>query len=279
MNAFHVLVSLVVITLVVYIAYPCNENKEGFFVTSQNAYVSPVTGAIKGPGIMTDGMTRTNLASLTKQVGETGFAADDSRSLGVSVGSGFDQVYNNQLDIQRIDDKSIGGYQSMADLDTISRKIASSSNNATNNMYTRAGSRPTKMILEPNSIRGIIDEKYLPARDKNYQIATVSTVVPVQGYDINIERIGENLIDTHFSKISRNTKTKRIPTAAGAVGGGILDSTGSANKNILDENISLQGGNIAIKDSLTGETVLAPIDSNAASGYQSQYIRADNSKV
>ena len=111
-------------------------------------------------------------------------------------------------------------YLSNENLDLISRKIGSNQNNANNNIYTRAGARPTKMIIEPNGMRGVIDAKYLPDRDKNYQIATVGTVIPVQGYDVNIERLGEYLIDTHFSQISKNGKHKRIPTAAGAIGGG-----------------------------------------------------------
>ena len=259
-------------------------NKEGFLLTSQNAYVSPVTGAIKGPGIMTDGMTRMNLDDVAKRVNSNGFVSDGAISLGVGTGNGFDQVYDNQLEIQNIDDKNVGGYQTINDLDQISRKIASGNNNANNNMYTRAGSKPTKMIIEPNGIRGVIDEKYLPDRDKNHQIATVQTVVPVQGYDVNIERIGEYLTDTHFSKVSRNGKTKRIPTAAGAVGGGskmngnMEDNSmeSSANKDAINQSISLNGNNIAIKDTMSGDTILAPLDSTATESFRQTYVRGNH---
>lgn len=265
-------------------ATPGTENKEGFLLTSQNAYVSPITGAIKGPGIMTDGMTRMNLDDITKRVNSNGFVSDGAISLGVGSGYGFDKVYDSQLEIQRIDDKNVGGYQSIDDLDQISRKIASNNNNASNNMYTRAGSKPTKMIIEPNGIRGVIDEKYLPDRDKNHQIATVQTVVPVQGYDVNIERIGEYLTDTHFSKVSRNAKIKRIPTAAGAVGGGskmngsLEDNTvdSSANKDAIDQSISVDGNNIAIKDSVSGDTVLAPLDPATTESFRQTYVRGNH---
>lgn len=261
-----------------------SKDKEGFVLTSQNAYVSPTTGAIKGPGIMTDGMTRMPIDNMQKLVNSNGFVSDNAISLGVSAGNGFDKVYDNQLDIQSIDDKNVGGYQSISDLDQISRKIASSSNNANNNMYSRAGSKPTKMIIEPNGIRGVIDEKYLPDRDKNHQIATVQTIVPIQGYDVNIERLGENLIDTHFSKISRNGKLKRIPTAAGAVGGGSKMNTNledneyssSANRDAIEQSISINGNNIAIKDSASGDTVLAPIDASAAETFRQNYVRGNH---
>lgn len=261
-----------------------SNDKEGFLLTTQNAYVSPVTGAIKGPGIMTDGMTRMNLDDVSKRVNSNGFVSDGAISLGVGTGNGFDKVYDNQLEIQNIDDKNVGGYQSINDLDQISRKIASNSNNANNNIFTRAGSKPTKMIIEPNGIRGVIDEKYLPDRDKNHQIATVQTVVPVQGYDVNIERIGEYLTDTHFSKISRNGKTKRIPTAAGAVGGGsrmndkLEDNSmvSSVNKDAIDQSISLNGNNIAIKDTASGNTVLAPLDETATDSFKQTYVRGNH---
>ena len=194
---------------------------ETFLLTSQNAFIDPTTGAMKGPGIMTDGMTLRSMKDMWNEVKDTGFTSDNSISLGVGVGNGFDKPYENQLAINDIAQTSDGtNYQSLENLDTISKKIGSNQNNANNNLYTRAGSKPTKMVIEPNGIRGVIDAKYLPDRDKNYQIATVNTVVPVQGYDVNIERLGEYLIDTHFSQISHNGKQKRIPTAAGAVGGG-----------------------------------------------------------
>lgn len=261
------------------------DNKEGFLLTSQNAYISPVTGAIKGPGIMTDGMTRSNMSNIVESVAKTGFGSDDSISIGVGPGNGFDQAYENQLDIQKIDDRNVGGYQSIDDLDQISRKIASGSNNANNNMYTRAGSKPVKLVIEPNSIRGVIDEKYLPERDKNYQIATVQAAVPVQGYDINVERIPEYLSNTHFSKVSRNGTTKRIPTAAGAVGGGyrmgdnaITDNhmASSANKNAVDQLISIKGNDIVIKDNVTGNTILAPMDSISSDTYKQIYVKGDH---
>ena len=213
------------------------DKKEGFLLTSQGAFIDPTTGAMKGPGIMTNGFTRRNMDDMWNEVGKTGFTSDKPISLGVGAGNGFDKPYENQLAINDITKGTDGtNYQSLENLDEISKKIGSNQNNANNNLYTRAGSRPTKMIIEPNGIRGVIDAKYLPDRDKNYQIATVNTVVPVQGYDVNIERLGEYLIDTHFSQISRNGKHVRIPTAAGAIGGG-------DRMNTQQDGLNLDNGN------------------------------------
>lgn len=210
-----------------------SNKKEGFLLTSQNAFIDGTTGAMKGPGIMTDGMTRRSLQDMWGEVEQTGFTSDKTISLGVGPGNGFDDPYKNHLDIASITSQNTeGNYQSNENLDAVSRKIASNQSNSANNLYTRAGSKPTKMIIEPNGIRGVIDAKYLPDRDKNYQIATVNCAVPVQGYDVNIERIGEYLIDTHFSQISKNGKHKRIPTAAGAIGGGARMN----NQSDLDYN-------------------------------------------
>jgi len=296
MNTNYIIIGLLIVILIALIVFElpsvvdkiknssAKAKKEGFLLTSQNAYVDPVTSAIKGPGIMTNGFTRMPIDDITKRVNSNGFVSDNAISLGVGSGNGFDDAYDKQLDIQTIDDRNVGGYQSIDDLDQISRKIATSNNNSVNNMYTRAGSKPTKLIIEPNGIRGVIDEKYLPERDKNHQIATVQTVVPIQGYDVNIERLGEYLTDTHFSKISRNGKTKRIPTAAGAVGGGskmnsnLEDNTvnSSPNKDAIQDSISVQGNDIAIKDTATGDTIVTPIDSTAGESFKQKYVRGNS---
>lgn len=253
---------------------PPPQNKEGFVLTSGPATVSPVTGAIVGQGIMTNQMTRMPLVDLTKKVNSNGFVSDGAISIGVSVGNGFDQLYTNQLDIQDIDNKSVNGYQQREDLADISSKIASSSNNANNNLFTRAGSTPTKLYIAPNEVRCVIDEKYLPERDKNRQIATVGTVIPTQGYDLNIERMGEALLDTHFSSISTNKKHVRKPTAAGATN---ANSNESPNREAVNDSIELVGNNIKINDSVAqGKDVVINTDDQqqmvTGESFRSKYV-------
>lgn len=258
---------------------PFRRNKEGFFVTSQNAYVDPVTGAIKGPGIMTDGMTRKSMKDITDSVAKTGYGSDDPGALGVTIGSGFDKAYQSQLEIDQIDQRAVDGYQQQRDLDTISKKINSGENNFNNALYIRT-SKPTKMVIEPNSIRGVIDAKYLPDRDKNYQIATVSTAVGVQGYDVNIERLGEYLTNTHFSKISKHGKHNRVPTAAGATGGGKVnseigvDEEGSANAQAVANTIQVEGNNAVVENN--GENIAIPLEGEGGESFRSTYVRGNH---
>ena len=263
------------VLIIVTVCMPSNSDKadthESFVMTSQPATISPVTGAIVGQGIMTNQMTRMPLDELTKQVNTNGFVYDGDISTGIRAGGGFDNMYANQLDIQAIDDKAIGGYQQREDLGEISQKIASSSNNANNNLFTRAGSTPTKMYIAPNEVRCVIDEKYLPERDKNRQIATVGTVIPVQGYDLNIDRIGEELTDTHFSSFSSNGKRKRIPTAAGATTSKGGDSPVG---NIAAEQVEINGGNLKINNTIArGADVTAPLDTTVSESFRAKYVK------
>ena len=256
-NLGLILCGVVVVAVVIYSMNKLkNEEKEGFLLTSQGAYVDPTTNAMKGPGIMTNGMTRRAMSDMWEEVKNGGFTSDKPISLGVGKGNGFDKPYENQLAIEDITRGSDGtNYQSLENLDEISKKIGSNQNNANNNLYTRAGSKPTKMIIEPNGIRGVIDAKYLPDRDKNYQIATVNTVVPVQGYDVNIERLGEYLIDTHFSQISKNGKHTRIPTAAGAISGDksltkaeVMGEDAAVNASAVNELVEVAADRLILKD-------------------------------
>lgn len=234
---------------------PQYPSKEGFLLSSQPVRVSPVTGAITGNGIMTNQMTRMPLSEITKQVNTNGFVSDGAISIGVSVGEGFDKVYQNQVDVQAIDDKAVGGYQQREDLSEISRKIGSNTNNANYNLFNRCGTGPTKLILANNETRCVIDEKYLPERDKNRQIATVGTVIPMQGYDVNIERLGEQLTDTHFSTWSSNKPHKRVITASAAT-----NADESANAKVVNEEIKTDGETAQIKDAAEGVDVTVKLD-------------------
>lgn len=237
------------------IVTPETPSKEGFLLSSQPVRISSITGAITGQGLMTDQMTRMPLSEITNQINTNGFVNDGAISIGVSLGEGFDKVYQNQVDVQAIDDKAVGGYQQREDLSEISRKIGSNTNNANHNLFNRCGSGPTKLIIANNETRCVIDEKYLSERDKNRQIATVGTVIPMQGYDINIERLGEQLTDTHFSTWSSNKPHKRIITASAATNG-----DESANAKVVNEEIKTNGEVAQIKDAADGVDVTVQLD-------------------
>lgn len=267
----------------------CSKNNEGkeSFVASPNGAYRTSTNSYSGHNLMTNGMMNGSVDQLHSVYDKTGHIYDDEVSLGATPGNGFDKPYENQTAIQDLTAGNDGtNFQSYETLDAISRKIGSNQNNANNNLYTRAGAKPTKLVIEPNGIRGVIDAKYLPDRDKNYQIATVSTVVPVQGYDVNVERLGENLIDTHFSQISHNGKRNRIPTAAGAVGGGArvnnkiegemtIDNDNSATSEAVKNNITVAGDKLLIKDD-NGGNVGVNLEETPAETFKSKYVRGNH---
>lgn len=236
----------------------CNNIPQEKFVHSTSYVTQSGTGGIVGQRIMTDQMSRVPADTLVKQVADGNFLNDGEASIGVAAGNGFDTLYNNHLDIQAIDSKADNGYQQRSDLSEISSKIASSGNNANNNLYSRAGSTPTKLYIAPNEVRCVIDERYVPDRTKNKQISTVGTIIPVQGYDVNTERLGDNLSGTHFSNTSSNRRQRRVPTAAGATVGSDIQK--SPNADAIVDTIVTDGNTMTIKDGVGGADVTAELE-------------------
>jgi hypothetical protein len=246
--------------------------KEYFLLTLQGAKIDKYSGAIKGVGLMTDGMINRNWSEIEDSINKTGFGYDGQRTLGVGITDNqLDKMFQNHQDILALDSQAENGMRTREEINEISKKLVTGANNANNNLYSRGGSYPTKMILAPNEIRGVIDEKYLPERDKSRQIAVVSSVIHNPGFDINTERIGVNLSDTHFSNVSRNKATKRIPSAAGAVGSGLNKSLGieeteeSPNNYPLTQKVKVEGNNLVIQSEAPGvgqstEIITAPIE-------------------
>jgi len=294
-----IIILAIIIIIVICVNKSKKKNKEGFFTTTQGAYIDPVTGVMKGVNLMTDGMTRLPIDSLKQQIQQSGVSADGKQTLGIVQGNGFDQLYSNQQDINEIDKRATNGMHDYNSLTEINSKIASSANNAANNLYTRGGSIPVKMKIVKGEARGIIDAKYLPERDKNYRIDTVDVVIDVPGFDVNIERMGEYLADTHFSGISNNKKQKRIPTSAGATGGGggrfnnkmidTLENTASATIDAVNDNIKIIGNQLAIaKGTEPGdqEFVTTNLDTSMngsintnKEGFHTKYISGGHTKI
>jgi hypothetical protein len=257
-------------------------SEEGFLLTPQGAKIDPTTGALKGVGLITDGLLTSNWKDIEKSVAEKGVGFDGKRIIGVgATEDGLDKAYRNYQEVLELDNNAGYGVRDPEDSRAISKKLAMS-NNAQNNLYTRGGGYPTKMILAPHEIRGVIDERYIPERDKNRQLAVVSTVIHVPGFDVSTERLGVNLMDTHFSNVSRNNVGRRIPSAAGAIGTNVNkavsgeDITESPNKLALEDRIKVDGSNVLFKRDAPGgqnaEIIAAPIElTDANEGYSSKY--------
>ena len=231
---------------------PFRMNRERFVVTPNKAVVTP-TGAIISNGIQTNQMMRGDVSELAKIVNANGYVAEGQIDPGVVLGQGFEEAYTNQQNIINIGDKAQGGYETQDQLKEITMQITATNNNANQNLFNRAGDRPTKLYLAPNEVRCVIDEKYMSERDKNQQVSVVGTIIPTQGYDLNIERIGENLLDTHFSAVSCNKNRTRIPTKAGAaIINNVTKEIESPNEDALSSAVDVIGDKITIND-ITGD--------------------------
>lgn len=241
---------IIVVTIVIAIV---TKPKEGFVSTTQGGRLSE-TGAIRGPNIITDGTINRPWSEMVDQLNKTGYTDDGKQMLGATVGDNFDGIFKNQLDIIDITKRATDGVFDKKDLGEISGKISSAANNASHNIYTRGGAMPVKMYIAKNEIRGVIESKYLPERDRDRKLAAVDTIVHVQGFDdVNVENIGQSFINTKMSSASNNKKKTRISSAAGATGGGGrftknvgLESARSANFDAIQKHIKVRDGQINI---------------------------------
>lgn len=250
--------------------------KESFLLTPQGASIDKTTGAMKGVGLITDGLlSSSNWTDIEKSVIENKSGFDGSRGIGVGINpDGLDKAYANYQDVLTIEANAENGVRSPDDSKEISKKLAVA-NNSQNNLYSRGGGYPTKMILAPNEVRCVIDEKYLPERDRNRQLAVVSTIIHAPGFDVNTERLGVNLMDTHFSNVSRNS-SRRIPTAAGS-------SREEPNKLALQQKVQNDGNFLKISREGPGgqstEIIAAPVVESSGEEKFSKKYALNNFKV
>ena len=179
--------------------------KESFFNAPVGAFVDPNTNVIRGNGILTDQMVFNRSAeTLLDDVKKDAYYADEG-NLGAAYNlSNFNKLYENQRNILKIKDRTENQVMSEEDMKSVTKKIQSSMNNGRYNLFDRGGSKNVKFSVEPNGTRAVIDGDYLGARDKNHQIAAVKRVIPVKGFDMDVERIPEVMSRHMSSKINSN---------------------------------------------------------------------------
>jgi hypothetical protein len=260
----------------------CNSNitktrtKEEFLITPQGAKIDATTGALKGVGMITDGMLHnTSWNDIEKNVNTLGVAYDGRNTLGVGITDNkLDVMYKNHQDILDLDKQAEHGVRSREEINEISKRLVSGANNANNNLYTRGGLYPTKMYIAHNEIRGVINEEFLPERDKKRTLEVVNDIIHIPGFDIRPERIGVDLDDTHFSSVIRNKDgRKRLASAAGALS---ITSSKDVDPDLTEESPNLtnverkvrkEGNNIIFAREGPGanaqtEIIAAPVNIN-----------------
>lgn len=183
--------------------------KEKFFNAAMGAFVDPNTNVIRGNTIFTDQMVFNRDAdSLLDDVKKDAYYADEGNFGAPYNLKNFNSLYENQKAIQNINNRTENQVMSESDMKSINKKLQSSLNNGKFNLYDRGGTVNTKFSVEPSGTRAVINGDYLGARDKNHQIAAVKRVIPVKGFDMDIERIPEVMARHQSSKNKTNKATK-----------------------------------------------------------------------
>lgn len=167
-----------------------NQENFAYFNTTTGAHVAKETGAIRGPGIITNGMVRNKPSSdLVKAVKENSTYAEEGDFGATYQPNGLDNLIKNQLEIQRINDRNDGKVYSQADLQAISSKIQTSASSADNSLFSRAGAQTTDMYLLPTATVGVIDQDFIPERDRNNRVIVAGSAVPVPGFQFDVSRL------------------------------------------------------------------------------------------
>lgn len=229
-----------------------NKNREGFLLSTQPVSVSP-GGSFVSQGIITNQMSRKPLSVLAEEAGN-GSVNEGGLVVGVSLGNGFDDAYDKQRQLHAMSDAAPSGYQTTSELNDMSKIISGSGNNANNSMFTRAGNNGGKMVLEPLGARCVIEEQYIPEREKNRSLASVGTVIPTKGFNVNISCLGEELAGTSFSATSTNKGSKRTPISAA-------------------RTVEITPDTIKINDTTSGGAVTVPVDETATETFRNKTIK------
>jgi hypothetical protein len=102
------------------------------------------------------------------------------------------------------------------------------------NLFKRGTTKSLKMQIDPLGTQMVIDEKYLPEKDRHGSMRVVKNVIAGKGYDVNIERLGESLKGFSWAKINRERVIDRE--------NGIIQGVGKAGTSVIEtDNINKIG--------------------------------------
>ena len=258
-----VIFAIIIIALIASICCICCKKpgscQEGFMASGgQGAYIDEQANAIRGPALYTDSMMhRNNWCEITDNVRKTGVLTDNidgKTSLGPRTGNAFENAYESQKKVIDLYDNGVNkGYVHNDVAEKISEQInTSSGSNGNNSLFNRGSSTCGKLINSTDiPLKAVIDEKYLPYRDKNYNIYKVGTIIHCQGFDEDVSRLGEALNDTSFAKYVRHKQQRQISSA-----GATYDDVNTGNINKL---VSTNGTEVTLHMNKKDDP-LVPVD-------------------
>lgn len=215
------------------------QSKENFLALGDRAYID-AQGDIGGSRIMTNGMLNQPYDEIKASIQDNKPLKDNS-ALGVARGDDLESAYSaykSILDIQENDPTAVRSTKEMAD---IAKQISATQNNSSSNILTRAGSSKAKIVMDPLGTVGVCDQYTTPERDRNHKIYSVAHAVHVPGFEIDTNRINQEL--TASPGWSKNFATTTISaiSSAGAMEGaakeaqqaGIVQSESFSSRNYV----------------------------------------------
>lgn len=245
-------VIIAILLVVLYIITSKHEvepiRREGFFNAAGGAYVDDNTNTIKGNMILTDQMVFGKDANeLLDDVRKDHYYAEEGTLGATKNSSGFDRLLSNQLAIQNINNRNNGNVMSQSDMREINKKMISSANNSNFNLFDRSGSKNIRFSVEPSGTRAVIDGDFLGDRDKNHDVTSVRRLIPVKGFNMDIERIPQQMIlQKRALGTNKDNRRKTRSGEAALKDSGVIDilgdeSSGKTEKEVK-ENFQRHGG-------------------------------------
>lgn len=216
-------------------------NKERFTIALGANSTADAVGSVTGRMIGTTGTTQGNAEEKLMKTGSYDYT--DNVAFGVDLPkveenmNPFDKqlkLHQQTLDIAERNN----GMPSHEDHRQIAENVHSG-NTGDVNIYKRGLKKSLKMKIDPLGVQGVIDEKYLPERERHGDLRVVGTVIPIKGYDINVERMGESMKGISWSRV----RAESLKEAEGVIKG---ELKGGLNLNesdmIADVNRSMEEG-------------------------------------
>lgn len=212
------------------------QNKETFVSTGGDAYVNR-QGNITGTHVSSDMYSKVPYSELRNAV-ENNKPLPISEVVGAGRGDNFDLQFQTWMANQEKEMSDPTSVKSMAEIEETSKSVSANLGNDSSCMLTRAGSSRAKIKYEPNGTIAVCSEYSTPERDKNHIIYTGSTLVDVPGYQMDTNRINDE-ITLGTSNLAKNFSPKNNKVISTA-GGSVMDQTarGVTNTEIPTETFS-----------------------------------------
>lgn len=202
-----------------------NTNKENFISSGTNgAYYDEENNAIRGSHLYSNQMISNGNIwdDVVKTAKEKRIASDGRGMLGAGPGDGFEKAWESQRKISEAWSDVNNNYMTNEEFNALAKEVATTASpQSDNSLLNRGNQTRGKLSVLPDKLVCVIDEKYLPERDKNYTVYKTNSIVHVQGYDIDTNRIGSELLDTDFPKYVKKSRGKRNITSTGATTDGL----------------------------------------------------------